>query len=114
MKGDRLQPEKRPAIGKGQTRVGDRLQPSLTAPSMFNAVGQRRGRGWAATLIEEVSIRVVRLEGDYSDDVRVTAGDGLPHKASVGRHSVSEVTLCRTLSQQVNSRRFRAKLLGTP
>ena len=92
-KADRLQPEKRPAIGKGQTRVGDRLQPSLTAPSMFNAVGQGRGRGWAATLMEEVSIRVVRLEGDCSDDVRVTADDGLPHKASVGRHSIRGHTL---------------------
>lgn len=66
MKEDRLQPEKRPAIGTGQTRVGDRLQPSLTAPSMFNAVGQRRGRAWAA-LIEEVSTGVIRLEGNYSD-----------------------------------------------
>lgn len=62
-----MQPEKRLAIGKGQTIVGDRLQPSLTAPSMFNAVGQGRGRAWAATLIEEVSTGVVRLEGDHSD-----------------------------------------------
>lgn len=71
MKGDRLQPEKRLAIGKGQTTGGDRLQPSLTAPSMFNAVGQRRGRALAATLIEEVSTAVVRLEGDHSDVTRV-------------------------------------------
>lgn len=27
------------SIGRGQTTVGDRLQPSLTATSMFNAVG---------------------------------------------------------------------------
>lgn len=40
LKGD-MQPAKRLAIGKSQTTVGDRLQPSLTASSMFNAVGQR-------------------------------------------------------------------------
>lgn len=36
----------------GQTTVGDRLQPSLTAPSMFNAVGQRVGRGGGQQLEE--------------------------------------------------------------
>lgn len=44
LKGDRLQTEKRLAIGKDQTTVGDRLQPSLTGPSMFNAAEQRRGQ----------------------------------------------------------------------
>lgn len=41
MKGDMLQPAKRLAIGNSQTTAGDRLQPSLTASSMFNAAGQR-------------------------------------------------------------------------
>lgn len=63
MRGDRLQSAKSLGIGKGQTTVGDRLPPSLTTPSMFNAVGQRRGQDWTATLIEEVSPGVGRLGG---------------------------------------------------
>lgn len=37
LKGDVLQSEERLAIGSSQTTLGDRLQPSLTASSMFNA-----------------------------------------------------------------------------
>lgn len=79
LRGDRLQPVKRLAIGNGQTTVGDRLQPSLTAPSMFNAVGQREGRAWAATLVEEVISGVDRLVGDHSDLRSVTGDKGLSH-----------------------------------
>lgn len=66
MKGDRLQPEKRYRQwpGNGQTIVGDRLQPSLTASSMFNAVGQRGGGGelglppsWTRSALESLAGR---------------------------------------------------------
>ena len=83
MKVDRLHEEKRPAIGKGQTRVGDRLQPSLTAPSMFNAVGQRRGWARAAPLVEEVSSGAFRL-GETAGTLE-ECDRGLPHKWSIGR-----------------------------
>lgn len=67
LKGDMFQPEKRLPIGKGQTTVEDRLQLSLRDPSMFNAVGQRKGRAGPATHTEEVISGVDWLEGERSD-----------------------------------------------
>lgn len=82
-----MQPEKRyrQRPGNGQTTVGDRLQPSLTASSMFNAVGQRGGRAWAATLME-VSTGVSGWRGDLCDVLEECDGR-LSHKASSERYS---------------------------
>ncbi|KAK5602949.1 hypothetical protein CRENBAI_017260 [Crenichthys baileyi] len=67
LKGDMLQSEKRLPIGKVQTTVEDRLQPSLTDPSMFNALGHGKGQAGPAPLTEEVISGVDWLEGKHSD-----------------------------------------------
>lgn len=98
---------KRPAIGKGQTRVGDRLQPSLTAPSMFNAVGQTRGRARAAPLAEEVSSGAFRL-GETAGTLE-ECDRGLPHKWSIGRQR-SQVDLCPYSSFKASPQQVKKKV----
>lgn len=74
-----MQPGERLAIGNSQTTLEDRLQPSLTASSMFNAVhwvgevGAVGGVGVGPRLPpsrRRSALECVWLEGDLSDVAR--------------------------------------------